>query len=79
MRGELSAVQLLTYLLSLLTEALGILLRPGLGPAHLGHAQLQALSLCAHLQLPLALRLQGALETLSLLHQLLRHLLLVLL
>lgn len=77
--GELCAVQLLAYLFRLLPEALGILLRTGLGPTHLCHAQLQALGLGTHFQLPLPLRLQRALEALRLLGQLLLHLLLILL
>jgi hypothetical protein len=79
LRGELGEVQFLPDLLGLFPEALGVLLSPGLSPAHLSHAQLEALSLCAHLQLPLPLCLQCPLETLSLLLQLLCHLLLVLL
>lgn len=76
---KFSAVQLLTDLFSLLPEALGILLCAGLSPAHLSHAQLEALGLRAHLQLSLPLGFQSPLETLCLLYQLLGHLLLILL
>lgn len=79
LRGKLCAVQPLAYLLRLLPEALGVLLGSRLCPAHLSHAQPKPFGLGTHLQLPLPFRLQGPLEALCLLCQLLCHLLLVLL